>query len=76
MSGLAGIVGGGASRVGISAAMRARDVSRPRPGDIAAAEQDLDLRGHAPHRASPASVPPHPPVVPALPLDQPPAGAD
>ena len=32
-----GLVGGGPSNVGVSGAMRARDVSRPRPADEAAA---------------------------------------
>ncbi|MBA2414966.1 MAG: hypothetical protein H0V64_03570 [Geodermatophilaceae bacterium] len=39
--GLRGLVGAGPTQVDIRAAMRARDASRPRPADLAAAETDL-----------------------------------
>jgi hypothetical protein len=39
--GLRGLVGAGPSQVGVSGAMRARDAARPRPEDLAAAENDL-----------------------------------
>jgi hypothetical protein len=35
------LVGAGPSQVGVSGAMRARDAARPRPEDLAAAEQEL-----------------------------------
>jgi hypothetical protein len=38
---LRGIVGAGASQVGVVGAMRARDAARPTAEDIAAAERDL-----------------------------------
>gem|GEM_PF-1020615 len=62
-SGLAGIVGGGQSQVGISGAMRARDVSRPRPEDDEAAERETVVRRRPGNAASPASVPPHRPAA-------------
>ncbi|WP_442791973.1 hypothetical protein [Micromonospora sp. NBC_01796] len=37
--GLRGLIGSGASQVGVSAAMRARDASRPTEADLAEAEQ-------------------------------------
>ncbi|MFI6762394.1 hypothetical protein ACIBF5_24990 [Micromonospora sp. NPDC050417] len=37
--GLRGLIGSGASQVGVSAAMRARDASRPSEADLAEAEQ-------------------------------------
>ncbi|GAA4262200.1 hypothetical protein GCM10022255_098010 [Dactylosporangium darangshiense] len=48
--GLRGLVGGGASQVSVSAAMRARDAARPSDDDIAAAERDLQIirRGWVP----------------------------
>ena len=46
--GHSGLVGAGASRVGISGAMRARDVSRVRPEDLAEAERDVRIRHAAP----------------------------
>ncbi|GAA0729241.1 hypothetical protein GCM10010199_43100 [Dactylosporangium roseum] len=48
--GLRGLVGGGASQVGVSAAMRARDAARPTDEDLAAAERDLQIirRGWVP----------------------------
>jgi poly-gamma-glutamate capsule biosynthesis protein CapA/YwtB (metallophosphatase superfamily) len=39
--GLRGIVGAGASQVGVLGAMRARDAARPTEEDIATAERDL-----------------------------------
>jgi hypothetical protein len=62
-SGLAGIVGGGQSQVGISGAMRARDVSRPWPEDDEAAERETVVRRRPGNAASPASVPPHRPAA-------------
>lgn len=54
--GLRGLVGGGSSQVGVSAAMRARDAARPRPEDLAAAEEHLPivLRGWVPRDPPPA----------------------
>ncbi|MFG2038535.1 hypothetical protein [Dactylosporangium sp. NPDC048998] len=48
--GLRGLVGGGASQVSVSAAMRARDAARPTDDDLAAAERDLQIirRGWVP----------------------------
>jgi hypothetical protein len=48
--GLRGLVGGGASQVSVSAAMRARDAARPSAQDLAAAERDLPIvrRGWVP----------------------------
>lgn len=48
--GLRGLVGGGASQVGVVAAMRARDASRPTDADLAAAEANLTIvhRGWVP----------------------------
>lgn len=39
--GLRGLVGAGPTQVSITAALRARDASRPEPEDIAAAERNL-----------------------------------
>ena len=39
--GLRGLVGAGPTQLGVSAAMRARDASRPTAEDLAAAERDL-----------------------------------
>lgn len=39
--GLRGLVGAGPTQLGVTAAMRARDASRPTPADLAAAERDL-----------------------------------
>jgi hypothetical protein len=41
--GLRDLVGAGPSQVGVSRALRARDVNRPTDDDIAAAERDLVL---------------------------------
>lgn len=41
--GLRGLVGAGSSQVGVAAAMRARDASRPTAEDLAAAEHDLTI---------------------------------
>lgn len=41
---LGGLVGAGPSKVGVCGAMRARDVSRPRPDQLAAADADADGR--------------------------------
>lgn len=46
--GHSGLVGAGNSRVGISGAMRARDVSRVRPEDLAEAEREVRIRHAAP----------------------------
>lgn len=48
--GLRGLVGGGASQVGVRAAMRARDAARPTDADLAAAEANLVIvrRGWVP----------------------------
>jgi hypothetical protein len=35
------LVGNSPSQVGVSGALRARDVARPRPEDVAAAERDI-----------------------------------
>jgi hypothetical protein len=41
--GLRALVGGGTSQVSLRAAMRARDVARPRPEDMARAEAELSI---------------------------------
>lgn len=41
--GLRGLVGGGSSQVSPQAAMRARDAARPRPEDLARAEEQLQI---------------------------------
>ncbi|MBO0868808.1 MAG: hypothetical protein J2P15_09610, partial [Micromonosporaceae bacterium] len=48
--GLRGLVGGGSSQVGVTAALRARDATRPTEQDIAAAETELVIirRGWTP----------------------------
>jgi hypothetical protein len=48
--GLRGLVGGGSSQVNVTAAMRARDASRPTDEDLAAAEAELPIvrRGWVP----------------------------
>jgi hypothetical protein len=60
--GLRGLVGGGASQVSVSAAMRARDAARPTKDDLAAAERDLQIirRGWVPREelARPGRRPP------------------
>ncbi|MCK9904135.1 hypothetical protein CC117_17150 [Parafrankia colletiae] len=72
---LRGLVGGGRSRLSLSAAMRARDVSRLAEEDLAWAEETVVLR-HA-HPAQPASEPaaeeqPQPPrEPPTAPLSRP-----
>jgi hypothetical protein len=48
--GIAALAGGGPSIVGTVGAMRARDVSRPRPADEAAAERDLVVKRRPPER--------------------------
>lgn len=42
--GLGGLTEPGPSRVGVVGAMRARDVSRPRPEDLEAAEREVVIR--------------------------------
>ena len=42
--GVGGLTGGGPSLVGVSGAMRARDVSRPRETDLARAEKTVVIR--------------------------------
>jgi hypothetical protein len=48
--GLRGLVGGGSSQVSVTAAMRARDASRPTDDDLATAEAELAIvrRGWVP----------------------------
>lgn len=43
-NGLGGLAGPGPSRVGVGGAMRARDVSCPRPEDLEAAEREVVIR--------------------------------
>jgi hypothetical protein len=54
--GLRGLVGGGASQVGVSAAMRARDAARPSEEELASAEANLLIirRGWTPPPTKPA----------------------
>ena len=54
---LRGIVGAGASQVGVVGAMRARDAARPTAEDIAAAERDLVIirRHYVPPDALPGA---------------------
>lgn len=56
--GLRGLVGGGSSQVGIVAALRARDASRPTEADLAAAEANLVIvrRGWVPREGLPIPV--------------------
>ena len=58
--GLRGLVGGGSSQVGVSAAMRARDAARPTEEDLAAAEANLLIirRGWTPPPAGTGRQPP------------------
>jgi hypothetical protein len=66
--GLTGLVGAGASKVGIDGAMRARDVAQPSAQDLAAAERDLVIR-HAAARTDSRPLPPG--VTPApIPVDR------
>jgi hypothetical protein len=66
--GLSGLVGAGASKVGIDGALRARDVARPSAEDLAAAERDLVIR-HAATRIDSRPLPPG--VTPApVPADR------
>ena len=53
--GLRGLVGGGSSQVGVDAAMRARDATRPTEAHLAAAEENLIIirRGWTPPPSSP-----------------------
>jgi hypothetical protein len=53
--GLRGLVGGGASQVGVAAALRARDAARPSDADLAAAEENLVIvrRGWVPREELP-----------------------
>jgi len=48
--GFGGLTGGGPSIVGVSGAMRARDVSRMRPSDAAKAEKSVVIRRIDPPR--------------------------
>ena len=52
--GLRGLVGGGSSQVGVAAALRARDATRPTDEELAAAEANLLIirRGWTPPPAS------------------------
>jgi hypothetical protein len=58
--GLRGLVGGGASQVGVAAAMRARDAARPTDEDLASAEANLIIirRGWTPPPAAASRQPP------------------
>ncbi len=63
--GVQGLVGAGPSQVGISGAMRARDVSRPSATEVADAERNVVLRRQSPPATAPATAPapvPHPPA--------------
>jgi hypothetical protein len=53
--GLRGLVGSGSTQVGVTAAMRARDASRPDDEHVAAAESDLPIvrRGWVPREELP-----------------------
>jgi hypothetical protein len=53
--GLRGLVGGGSSQVGVSAALRARDAARPTDDDLARADTDLVIvrRGWVPREDLP-----------------------
>ncbi|MEX5708890.1 hypothetical protein AB1484_11420 [Parafrankia sp. FMc6] len=53
---LRGLVGAGRSRLSLSAAMRARDVSRPTEADLAWAEQAVVLRHAHPAPAGPGGA--------------------
>jgi hypothetical protein len=64
--GHSGLVGAGASRVGMSGAMRARDVSRVRPEDLAEAEREVRIR-HAAPNAGQSPGAPAPALNPAQP---------
>jgi hypothetical protein len=72
--GHSGLVGAGNSRVGISGAMRARDVSRLQPEDLAEAEREVRIRhaapmsGQAPGSSPSTSAPSVPSVKPAEPV--------
>ncbi len=66
--GLGGLVGGGPSKVGVDAAMRARDVARPSEADLAAAERDLVIR-HAAARIESRPLPQG--ITPAAPVPRP-----
>ena len=54
-----GLVGGGSSQVGVTAALRARDAARPTDADIAAAETELVVvrRGWVPREELPRGGP-------------------
>jgi hypothetical protein len=53
---LSNLIGGGGSKVGISGAMRARDVAQPSAEDLAAAERELVIK-HAAPRADTRPLP-------------------
>jgi hypothetical protein len=55
--GHSGLVGAGSSRVGVSGAMRARDVSRLRPEDLAEAEREVRIRHASPMAGQPTGTP-------------------
>jgi hypothetical protein len=57
--GLRGLVGGGSSQVGVTAALRARDAARPTDADLEAAERDLVIvrRGWVPREELPRGGP-------------------
>jgi hypothetical protein len=56
--GLRGLVGSGSSQVGVAAALRARDASRPSDNDLAAAEAQLVIvrRGWVPREDLPRTA--------------------
>jgi hypothetical protein len=78
--GHSGLVGAGNSRVGISGAMRARDVSRLRPEDLAEAEREVRIRHAAPIAAQQNGAPvkpvPHAKPKPGAPVPAPPPKRD
>lgn len=55
--GPADLVGGGASKVGVSGALRARDVSRPEPAQLEEAERTVRVSRRAPEAREPVRKP-------------------
>jgi hypothetical protein len=60
--GLRGLIGAGPSQVSLSAAMRARDASRPTDEDLSRADRDTELvrRHYVPTEAAPFEIEPRP----------------
>jgi hypothetical protein len=56
-TGSAALTGGGPSQLGVNGSMRARDVSRPRPGDLDEAEQLVQV-SFRPRRTTGGEAPP------------------